>query len=99
MSTIGLALLLGLGSMVIVFVSGIVSDVVRITTLLGRCALAFCMTSAASYFCIMLFDLIDEKFFKPAETDTDTAAELSEDQSAVEGFQPMDVSKLPNAEK
>ena len=54
------ALLLGVVSMIIVFVAGLTSGVVRLTTLAFRAIFAFAMTSAASYFLMMLYDLYEE---------------------------------------
>lgn len=54
------ALALGTISMIIVFISGMASGVVRWSTLALRVLFAFSMTSAASYFFMMLFDYYDE---------------------------------------
>lgn len=58
------ALALGTVSMIIVFISGMTSGVVRWGTLALRVLFAFCMTSAASYFFMMLFDYYDEMKMK-----------------------------------
>lgn len=55
------AFVISIISVVIVFVAGIMSGVVRLGTLLMRALLAFFMTGAASYFLLMLFDLYYEK--------------------------------------
>lgn len=102
------ALLLGAVSMVIVFCSGVVSGVVRFSTVMVRTVWAFSMTSAATFFLIMLFDYYDEIQTKKLKKDIEeiineeTPAENSQPESqaqAAEGFQPMNASTLPNVEK
>ena len=102
------ALLLGVVSMIIVFVSGFSSGVVRFSTLAIRTVFAFAMTSAATYFLLMLYDYYEEiqakKLKKDVEeivteekTDTPPAAEQSPNEAA--GFQPMSTENLPNVGK
>jgi len=57
-------------AVIIVFVSGMTSGVVRMNTLLMRTFFAFFMTGAATYFLLMLFDWYYEKQHKKfAEVD------------------------------
>ena len=100
------ALLLGTVSMIIVFCSGLFSGVVRLNTLLIRTIWAFSMTSAASFFLIMLFDYYQEiqekKLKKEAEEiiNGETPAENNETETqAAEVFQPINANSLPNVEK
>ena len=58
------AFLVSTVSVVIVFVAGMTSGVVRMTTLLTRTLFAFFMTGAASYLALMLFDWYYEKQHK-----------------------------------
>ena len=58
------AFLISTVSVVIVFVSGAASGVVRMNTLLTRSFFAFFMTGAATYFLLMLFDWYYEKQHK-----------------------------------
>ena len=51
-------------AVIIVFVSGMTSGVVRMNTLLTRTFFAFFMTGAATYFLLMLFDWYYEKQHK-----------------------------------
>ena len=51
-------------AVIIVFVSGMTSGVVRMNTLLMRTFFAFFMTGAATYFLLMLFDWYYEKQHK-----------------------------------
>lgn len=55
-----IALSLGFLSMIIVFISGMTSGVVRLGTIAWRTFFSFCMTSAATYFLMMAFDLYQE---------------------------------------
>lgn len=101
------ALLLGAVSMAIVFCSGVFSGVVRFSTVMVRTVWAFSMTSAATFFLIMLFDYYDEIQTKKLKKDVEeivneeTSAEnpKTETEAAPEGFQPMNASTLPNVEK
>ena len=98
------ALLLGVISMIIVFISGLTSGVVGIFTLILRACFAFAMTSAATYFLLMLFDYFEEtqtaELKKEVEEilQEETPAETSEEKTP-EGFQPMNASNLPNVGK
>ena len=105
------ALALGCVSMFIVFFAGLNSGVVRLGTLAIRTVFAFAMTSAATYFLLMLYDYYEEIQAKKlkkdveeivteesvAETSDKNAAEQS--QNNVEGFQPMNAENLPNVGK
>ena len=51
-------------SVIIVFVSGMMSGVVRTTTLLTRTLYAFLMSGAASYLLLMIFDWYYERQHK-----------------------------------
>jgi len=101
------ALLLGVVSMIIVFVSGLNSGVVRLSTLAIRTVFAFAMTSAATYFLLMLYDYYEEIQAKKLKKDVEEivteekpqepAAEQSPNNA--EGFQPMSTENLPNVGK
>ena len=101
------ALLLGVVSMIVVFVSGFSSGVVRLTTLALRSVFAFAMTSAATYFLLMLYDYYEEMQAKKLKKDVaeiineETSAETANEQSPQSevGFQPMNANNLPNVEK
>ncbi len=91
--------------MVIVFISGIASGVVGIVTLAIRSFFALAMTSAATYFIMMLFDYYDEMQIKKLKKDVEeiieeTPAEDSTTQPPpAEGFQPLNANNLPNIGK
>lgn len=101
------ALLLGVVSMIVVFVSGFSSGVVRLTTLALRSVFAFAMTSAATYFLLMLYDYYEEMQAKKLKKDVaeiineETSAETANEQSphSEVGFKPMNAENLPNVEK
>ena len=100
------ALLLGVISMIIVFISGLTSGVVGIFTLILRACFAFAMTSAATYFLMMLFDYYEEMQAKKLAKDVEEIieekpAENEESQTPPEpeGFQPMSAENLPNVGK
>ena len=100
------ALLLGFISMIIVFVSGWTSGVVGLGTLAIRAVFACAMTSAATYFLMMLFDYYEEMQAKKLAKDVEeiveeTPAENEESQTPPEpeGFQPMSAENLPNVGK
>ena len=106
------ALALGCISMIIVIFSGLNSGVVRIGTLAFRSVFAFAMTSAASYFLLMLYDYYEEmqakKLKKAVEeivTEEEPVTETNEQNAAeqspgnAEGFQPMGAENLPNVGK
>lgn len=93
------ALALGTISMIIVFISGMTSGVVRWGTLALRILFAFCMTSAASYFLMMLFDLYDEMKLKKLKAaaealEAETVAQTEEMEAA-----PPEESESPPPEK
>lgn len=72
-----MALSLGAVSMIIVFISGMISGAVRLGILGLRTLIAFCVTSAFVYFALMLFKMYDENRRRKAEQ---TARELSADE-------------------
>ena len=93
--------------MVIVFVSGLSSGVVRLTTLALRSVFAFAMTSAATYFIMMLYDYYEEIQAKKLKKDV---AEIVNEESQTENveekspqpevsFQPINTNDLPNVGK
>ena len=96
-------------SVVIVFVAGMMSGVVRLTTLLTRTFFAFLISGAASYLLLMIFDWYYEKKHKefsaePVGKDAKTnaaevniSAGLQASQPAQEGFKPMNANELPKA--
>lgn len=104
MSTILTALSLGAVSMIIVFISGMMSGVVRFGTLSLRCLFAFCITTALTYFILMLFEMYDERKRKEAEK---VAKELAGDEENLAGenfqntatgdFQPVNPNDYPQA--
>ena len=92
-----MALAFGAISMIITFISGMLSGVVRLGTLTLRSCLAFCIASAACYFLLMLFDMYNERLDKK---DEQIAKETAEGEDGAEkisegGFQPTD--EYPNA--
>lgn len=101
------ALLLGVVSMIIVTVSGLSSGVVRLTTLAFRSVFAFAMTSAATYFILMLYDYYEEIQAKKLKKDVEeilteeTPAEKVEEQPPQPevAFQPINTNNLPNVGK
>lgn len=104
MSTILMALSLGAISMIIAFISGMISGDVRLGTLTLRCLFAFCVSSAIVYFLLMIFEMYDENRRKEAEkvakelAENPTGEENSEEEnSAAEGFQPINPSDIPRA--
>ena len=104
MSTILMALSLGAVSMIIVFISGMMSGVVRLTTLSLRSLIAFCVTSAVTYFVMLMFEMYDERRRKEADA---VAKELAKDENSEGGekpadnaqanFQPVNPSDYPQA--
>ena len=91
------ALALGTVSMIIVFISGMTSGVVRWGTLALRVLFAFSMTSAASYFLMMLFDYYDEmKLKKLREAAEALEVETAPPAEAVE-TPPQEESETPPA--
>ncbi len=98
MSTILMALSLGAVSMIITFLAGLASGVVRLSTLALRSCFAFCLASAACYFLLMLFDLYNERLQKETdqlEKETAEGEEESEGETGDDGFQPTE--NYPNA--
>lgn len=93
------AILLGVISMIIVFVSGLTSGVVGIFTIMLRTVFAFCMTSAAVYFLLMLFDYFNETPKNELEeiTTEETPAENVETPPQTPDFKPMNADNLPKA--
>lgn len=96
--------------MLIVFIAGISSGVVRMGTLGLRAIFAFAMTSAASYFLMMLWDLYDEKTRpKPEPVEEEPPEEVAPVEEVPEvppqepapppvpNFQPMNANELPKA--
>lgn len=106
MSTILMALSLGAVSMIIVFISGMMSGAVRFGTLSLRGFIAFCVTTALTYFILMLFEMYDERKRKEIEAVTKELA-ADEENSATENpsaednthgnFQPVNPSDYPQA--
>ena len=92
--------------MIVVFIAGLASGDVRLTTLTFRCLLAFCVSSAAIYFILMMFEMYDESRRKEAEK---IAKELAENEQTEESkdenveseatgnFQPINPSDIPRA--
>ncbi len=108
MSTILMALSLGAISMIIVFISGMMSGDVRLTTLTLRCLLAFCVSSAAVYFLLMIFEMYDEsrrkkiaevekELVENAEGKENSEEENSESENAEGNFQPINPNDIPQA--
>lgn len=101
------ALLLGVVSMIIVFVAGLTSGVVGLGTLAIRTVFAFAMTSAASYFLLMLYDYYEEIQAKKLKKDVEKiVAEENPKENAAEQspqpenvFQPINAGNLPNVGK
>ncbi|MBO4400459.1 MAG: hypothetical protein J5809_01270 [Selenomonadaceae bacterium] len=85
--------------MIIVFIAGMTSGVVRWGTLALRILFAFSMTSAASYFLMMLFDYYDEMKLKKLreaaealEAENAPPVEEAETLQSVETPPPVEVS-------
>ena len=98
MSTILMALSLGAVSMIITFLAGLASGVVRVGTLALRCCFAFCLASAICYFLLMMFEFYDERLQKKNEEvakEVEEDAEKAEGENAEDGFQPTE--NYPNA--
>ena len=104
------AFIVAVVSVVIVFVAGAMSGVVRLTTLLTRTFFAFLISGAASYLLLMIFDWYYEKKHKEFSAEgvgkdaKTTAAEVNISaegsqaaQPAQEGFKPMNANELPKA--
>ena len=98
MATILMALSLGAVSMIITFLAGLASGVVRVGTLALRSCFAFCLASAACYFLLMLIDMYNERLQKTDEQiEKEVAEEVEgeEGENSEEGFQPTE--NYPNA--
>lgn len=96
------AFALGAVSMIIVLISGLSSGLVRLGTLSLRAVFAFCMTSAASYFLMMLFDLYEElkqkKLQQAAEAEAlEVSAPVEEAAEPVETVEKVDAVEAPEA--
>ncbi len=61
------ALVLGAVSLIVVLISGISSGDVRISTIIFRSIISFCVSSAIFFFLLMAFDLYEEKVAKTLE--------------------------------
>ena len=89
-------------AVVIVFVSGMTSGVVRMNTLLTRTVFAFFMTGSATYFLLMLFDWYYEKQHKKfAEVNAEPQppkdeVTVSADAQAAQSEQPPAQSEQPS---
>lgn len=94
MSTILMALSFGAISMIVVFLSGMASGVVRVWTLMLRCGLAFCLTSAACYFLLIMLEMYYQRLHKEEEQ---VASELAEEtaEEGEENFQPTEADEVP----
>ena len=103
MSTILVALSLGAVSMIIVFISGMMSGVVRLGTLTLRSLIAFCVTSFLAYLVLMLFEMYDKSRRKKAEQIAKELSQSEEAENPVESentqgnFQPINPSDYPQA--
>lgn len=109
MSDVLISLALGTISMIIVFFSGLASGAVRIGTLTFRGFVAFCLSTAVSYVCLMLFEMYGERLTKKTlELEKEVAegedgeesgegAEGEEEQAGEEGFKPANPNDLPQA--
>lgn len=104
MSTILMALSLGAVSMIIVFISGMMSGVVRLGTLSLRCLFAFCVTTALTYFILMLFEMYDERKRKEADAiskelaaDEENSADENSEDTTPGNFRPVNPSDYPQA--
>ena len=87
MSTILMALSLGAISMIITFIAGMASGVVRVGTLALRSCFTFCLASAACYFLLMLFDMYNERLQKENEKVEAEVAEGEESENPEENFE------------
>ena len=100
MARILMALSFGAVSLVIVFISGLMSGVVRLGTVTLRSLLAFCVSSVIVFFILFAFDTFDEKIGKKlaalnAEIDEE---QESEDSSREEGSEEETQSEEETAE-
>ena len=86
MARILMALSFGAVSLVIVFISGLMSGVVRLGTVTLRSLLAFCVSSVVVYFILMAFDTWDDFYKKQFEKLEEEAGETQEvEEEAAEG--------------
>ena len=83
-------------AVVIVFVSGMTSGVVRMNTLLTRTFYAFLMSGAASYLLLMIFDWYYERQHKKFSAEQPSQDKPAEENKQ-EGFQPINANELPKA--
>lgn len=79
MSTILMALSFGAISMTVVLISGLASGVVRTWTIALRSGLAFCLTSAACYFLLIMLEMYYERLQKAKEQAESVLAEGEEE--------------------
>ena len=93
-----MALSLGAISMIVTFMSGMISGVVRVGTLALRSCFVFCLASAVAYFVLMLFDMYNEKLKKEQEEAEKEAAEEEDKKEAEEVEEDPDaMGEYPNA--
>ena len=83
-------------SVIIVFVAGMMSGVVRLTTLLTRTFFAFLMSGAASYLLLMIFDWYYERQHKKFSGEQPSQDKPAEENNQ-EGFKPINANELPKA--
>ncbi|MBR6014047.1 MAG: hypothetical protein IK062_09755 [Selenomonadaceae bacterium] len=89
--------------MIIVFIAGMASGDVRIFVVGLRCLLSFCVSSAAVYFLLMIFEMYDESRRKEADkiakelAESGKAEENSSQENGQGGFQPINPSDIPHA--
>ena len=76
------AFIISVISAVIVFVAGIMSGLVRMTTLLTRTLFAVMMSGAASYLVLMLFDWFYERQHKKFAEQVKVESQPAEDNAA-----------------
>ena len=106
MARVMAALVLGTISLIVVFLSGLSSGDVRLSTIFFRTIVAFCVSSAISYFLLMAFDLYEEHIAKTLEqvkkevadeekNEENSGGEQStggnDEEQPPEGFQPMNL--------
>lgn len=105
------AFMISIVSAIIVFVAGLMSGLVRMTTLLMRTFFAVMMSGAASYLILMVFDWYYERTHKkfsaeevvseegqpkPAEVNINAEGAKTA-QPAQAGFKPLNAKELPKA--
>jgi|GEM_PF-2101351 len=79
-----MALAVGAISMIVVFISGMASGVVRVWTVALRCGLAFCVVSAASYFLLILLEMYYNRLQREAEQIAAEVAAESESENSTD---------------